>query len=152
MSLATVRADLARRAPEVRVQEGAASTATVALAAQALGIPPERVAKTLAVQLAEPVLIVTRGDARLDNAKFKAAFGTKPRLLDGEAAIALTGHEIGGVCPFGLPSQVQVFCDISLQSFETVFPAAGSANSWLEIGPERLAGLTDATWIDVSRY
>ena len=152
MSHASVLADLTQRAPDLRVIDGHASTATVADAAATLGIVPGRVAKTLALRVAgEVVLLVTRGDARLDNAKCKAALGGRPRMLDAEETLALTGHPVGGVCPFGLATRLPIRCDVSLRDFATVFPAAGSRTSSVEIAPERLAAITDAIWVDACR-
>ncbi|MCW3797545.1 YbaK/EbsC family protein [Sphingomonas sp. BN140010] len=149
MSLASVRTWLAKHAPEVRLIEAHASTATVADAAAALGVEPGRIAKTLSVRVGEQVfLLVARGDARLDNAKAKAVFGGRPRMLEAEQTEALTGHPVGGVCPFGLATPLPVYCDRSLQAFATVFPAAGSRNSSVEIAPERLAEVTGAAWVD----
>ena len=149
MSLARVRAWLAEHAPEVRLIEAHASTATVADAAAALQVEPARIAKTLTVRANGLVfLLVTRGDARLDNAKAKAAFGGRPRLLDADETLALTGHPVGGVCPFGLASPLPIYCDVSLREFETVYPAAGSRQSSVEIAPARLAEVTGASWVD----
>lgn len=150
MSLASVRAFFAQHAPEIEILETAGSSATVTLAAEAFGVEPARIAKTLSLRLGERVvLLVTRGDARLDNRKTKAAFGTKPRMLDLEEVAAITGHPVGGVCPFGLASPLPVYCDVSLKAFDEVVPAAGSAQSALRISPERMAALTQAEWVDV---
>ena len=150
MSLESVRAWLQRHAPDVRLIEAHASTATVADAAAALGVEPGRIAKTLSVRAnGSTFLLVTRGDARLDNAKSKAAFGGRPRMLDAEETLALTSHPLGGVCPFGLATPLPVYCDQSLNAFDVVYPAAGSRNSSVEISPDRLAEITDARWVDV---
>lgn len=152
MSHASVLADLAARAPELEVIDGDASTATVADAADALGVAPGRIAKTLALRVSgEVLLLVTRGDARLDNGKSRAALGGKPRMLDAAETLALTGHPVGGVCPFGLATPLAVRCDVSLRDFATVFPAAGSRTSSVEIAPARLAEITGATWVDACR-
>ena len=149
MSLASVREWLASHAPEARLIEAHASTATVADAAAALQVAPGRIAKTLAIRAnGRVLLLVTRGDARLDNGKSKAAFGGRPRMLAPEETQELTGHPVGGVCPFGLATPLPVYCDESLRAFATVFPAAGSRNSSVEIAPMRLAELTGATWVD----
>ena len=95
------------------------------------------------------LLVVARGDARLDNQKSKAEFGGRPRMLDADETLAHTGHPVGGVCPFGLAAPLPVYCDVSLQAFATVFPAAGSRTSSVELTPARLAQLTDAKWIDI---
>jgi Cys-tRNA(Pro) deacylase len=126
-----------------------ASTATVAEAAAALGVEPARIAKTLAMRVnGEALLLVTRGDARLDNQKARAALGGKPRMLDAEETLALTGHAVGGVCPFGLKTDLPVWVDVSLQGFPTVFPAAGNRESSVEIAPQRLVALVARGWVD----
>jgi prolyl-tRNA editing enzyme YbaK/EbsC (Cys-tRNA(Pro) deacylase) len=152
MSLEAVRAWLAEHAPDLRVIETPESTATVELAAQALGVEPGRIAKTLAIRVAERVvLVVARGDARLDNAKSKAAFGGRPRMLGAEETFALTGHPVGGVCPFGLAEPLPVYCDLSLQTFDFVYPAAGSLNTSVKVTSERLAELVSSGWVDVCK-
>jgi prolyl-tRNA editing enzyme YbaK/EbsC (Cys-tRNA(Pro) deacylase) len=109
-----------------------------------------RIAKTLAVRAGgRVVLVVTRGDARLDNAKARAGLGGKPRMLNAGETLALTGHPVGGVCPFGLATPLPICCDRSLRDFETVYPAAGATNASVCITPDRLAALTEATWVDV---
>jgi prolyl-tRNA editing enzyme YbaK/EbsC (Cys-tRNA(Pro) deacylase) len=152
MSLESVRADLAQRAPDLPIVEVAQSTATVAEAAEALGVEPARIAKTLAVRAgAETFLLVARGDARLDNVKTKARFGARPRMLGPEETLELTGHPVGGVCPFGLASPIAVYCDVSLRGFDIVYPAAGSLTSSVEVSPERLAALVSSGWVDLCR-
>ncbi|RJG56592.1 YbaK/EbsC family protein [Sphingobium terrigena] len=150
MSEASVRTFFAANAPDIAIIDQGVSTATVLEAAQALGVEPARIAKTLSLRVGETVaLVCTRGDARLHNAKAKAALGAKPRMLGADEVEAITGHPVGGVCPFGLATPLPVYCDISLQAFATVFPAAGSRTSSVELSPARLAQLTDATWIDI---
>lgn len=150
MSLESVRAFFAARAPDIAIIEGEASTATVLEAAATLGVAPGQIAKTLSIRVeGQPLLLVTRGDARLDNRKAKEAFGGKPRMLSAEDAEALTGHPVGGVCPFGLATPVPVCCDTSLRDFAFVYPAAGSRNAAVRITPARLGALTDARWVDV---
>ena len=152
MSFESVRAWLAMHAPDLPLIETVESTATVATAAAALGVEPGRIAKTLALRVGDAVrLVVTRGDARLDNIKTKAAFGARPRMLGPEETLELTGHPVGGVCPFGLVTPLPVYCDVSLRAFDTVFPAAGSLNSSVELTPERLAKLVAVEWVDVCR-
>jgi prolyl-tRNA editing enzyme YbaK/EbsC (Cys-tRNA(Pro) deacylase) len=152
MSLDSVRAWLGAHAPDLAIIEAAGSTATVAEAAAALGVAPGQIAKTLALRVEDrAILLVTRGDARLDNQKTKAAFAARPRMLDADETLALTGHPIGGVCPFGLASPLPIYCDVSLQAFEVVYPAAGSLNSSVRVSPHRLAGLVTAEWIDMCR-
>lgn len=151
MSLASVRAWLAAHAPDLPIIETEASTATVNEAAAALGVAPGQIAKTLAVRAGETFLLVTRGDARLDNAKSKAQFGTRPRMLGSEETLALTGHPVGGVCPFGLATPLPVYLDQSLRGFGTVYPAAGSLNSSVRVTPTRLAELVAVGWVDLCR-
>ena len=152
MSLESVRSWLCEHAPDLPLIETEASTATVLEAAAALGVEPGQIAKTLALRIDDRiVLLVTRGDTRLDNQKTKAAFRARPRMLDADETFAVTGHRIGGVCPFGLATALPIYCDESLQAFETVYPAAGSLNSSVEVAPERLARLVDARWIDICR-
>lgn len=152
MSLESVRAWLAEHAPELRLIEVAESTATVAAAAAALGVAPARIAKTLAVRAGdETFLLIARGDARLDNAKTKAEFRARPRMLGPEETLALTGHPVGGVCPFGLARPIAVYCDISIRDFDLVYPAAGSLNTSVEVAPERLFDLVGTRWVDVCR-
>lgn len=150
MSEASVRAFFADRAPDIAIIDQGISTATVIEAATALGVEPARIAKTLSLRVGERVVLVcTRGDARLSNGKAKAALGAKPRMLGAHEVEAITGHPIGGVCPFGLASALPVYCDVSLRAFTTVFPAAGSRTASVELTPDRLADLTGAQWIDI---
>ena len=152
MSHESVRAWLAEHAPELRLIEGHGSTATVADAAATLGVAPGRIAKTLAVRAGgETFLLVARGDARLANGKCKAAFGARPRMLGPEETLALTGHPVGGVCPFGLATPLPVYLDVSLRDFDTVFPAAGSLTSSVRVTPKRLASLVARDWVDLCR-
>jgi len=150
MSLASVRAFLADRAPDIAIFELAESTATVELAARAHGVTPGQIAKTLSLRVGDRVvLLVARGDARLDNRKTKAAFGGRARLLDVAEVESLTGHPVGGVCPFGLATPLPIYCDISLRAFDEVIPAAGSINSAVRINPVRMAELVQGEWVDV---
>jgi prolyl-tRNA editing enzyme YbaK/EbsC (Cys-tRNA(Pro) deacylase) len=152
MSLESVRAWLAQHAPDLPLIEVEESTATVAEAAAALGVAPERIAKTLALRVNDEVLlVVASGTARLDNQKTKAAFGGRPRMLGAEETLAVTGHPVGGVCPFGLATPVPVWLDSSLKDFDLVYPAAGSLTSSVEVSPDRLAELVARGWIDVCR-
>ena len=152
MSLESVRAWLADHAPDLPLIEVAQSTATVASASAALGVEPGRIAKTLAVRVnGEVFLLVARGDARLDNQKTKAEFGGRPRMLGAEETLALTGHPVGGVCPFGLASPLKIYCDRSLRDFDLVYPAGGSLNTSVEISPDRLFSLVGTGWVDVCR-
>lgn len=152
MSLDSVKQFFIQHAPDITVIETAESTATVALAAQVHQVEPGQIAKTLSLQVGErAVLVVARGDARLDNKKLRAAFGVKVKMMDLESIQAVTGHPVGGVCPFGLSTPLQVYCDVSLRDYDIVMPAAGSINSAVRITPERLAQLTGAQWIDVAQ-
>lgn len=152
MSLQSVKAFLATHAPDIQVIELDASTATVAQAAEAHGVEPGRIAKTLSLRIgADVVLLVTRGDVRLDNQKFKAAFRAKPTMLDASEVEVETGHPVGGVSPLGLSRPLRVYLDVSLKAFDEVLPAAGATNSAVRIKPDRLAALTDAHWVDVTR-
>lgn len=150
MSLESVRQFFAERAPDIGIIELAESTATVGMAARAHHVKPGQIAKTLSLKVKDRVvLIVTRGDVRLDNRKLKAMLGTKARMLTTDEVVSWTGHPVGGVCPFGLETPLQVFCDISLKNFEEVLSAAGSIFSAVRIAPELIAELTKATWVDV---
>lgn len=137
-----------------RVRSFDESTATVAEAAAALGCEPGRIAKTLAFRAADggAVLIVTAGDARVDNRKFRELFSVKPRMLTPDETEALTGFAPGGVCPFGASEGVRIVLDNSLRRYETVFPACGTSNSAIEITPDDLSAILPAAeWVDVSR-
>ena len=150
MSLGSVRTFLAEKAPDIAIIELSTSTATVALAAEGHGVLPAQIAKTLSLRVGERnLLVVTRGDARLDNRKAKAALGGKPRMLSAEEVVAVTGHPVGGVCPFGLATPLAVYCDVSLKAFAEVVPAAGSTHSAVRINPVRMAELVGAEWVDV---
>lgn len=136
-----------------RVQELEMSSATVELAAQALSCEPCRIAKTLSFMVdGHPVLIVTAGDAKIDNSGYKSRFGTKAKMLTPEEAETLIGHAVGGVCPFGINEGVAVYLDISLKRFETVFPACGSSNSAIELSIEELEKYSYCSeWVDVCK-
>jgi prolyl-tRNA editing enzyme YbaK/EbsC (Cys-tRNA(Pro) deacylase) len=150
MSLASVRAFFAENAPDITVIESTASSATVALAAEAYGVEPSRIAKTLSLRTGDRVvLIVASGTSRMDNKKVRALLGGKPKMLDVGEVAEITGHEVGGVCPFGLKSPLPVYCDISLKAFDEVLPAAGSTHSAVRIAPLRMAELVGAKWVDV---
>ena len=152
MSLDSVRRFFAERAPDIAVLVTEKSSATVAMAADAHGVLPEQIAKTLCARVGDDViLVVMSGTARLDNRKFKDRFGAKPRMLDAEEVAALTSHPVGGVCPFGLATPLQVYCDLSLKAFDQVVPAAGAINAAVHIAPERMAELTEAIWADLAQ-
>jgi prolyl-tRNA editing enzyme YbaK/EbsC (Cys-tRNA(Pro) deacylase) len=150
MSLESVRAFFAEKAPDITVIESPLSSATVALAAQAYGVEPARIGKTLSLRIGERVvLIVTSGTSRMDNKKVRARFGGKPKMLGIDEVADITGHEVGGVCPLGLKTPLPVYCDISLKAFDEVVPAAGSINSAVRIAPMRMAELVGAEWVNV---
>jgi prolyl-tRNA editing enzyme YbaK/EbsC (Cys-tRNA(Pro) deacylase) len=152
MSLESVRAWLAAHAPDLRLIEVAESTATVDTAAKALGVEPGRIAKTLAIRAGDHLfLLCARGDARLDNRKCKDEFGARPRMLDADETFELTGHRVGGVCPFGLKNPVPVYLDVSLKAFDIVFPAGGSLNTSVEVATDRLFDLVGERWLDLCR-
>lgn len=153
MSIETVRLFLRETGFEDRIREFGVSSATVNLAAQAVGCEPARIAKTLSFLVDEGcVLIVTAGDAKIDNSKFKAMFHTKAKMLSPEQVYSFTGHAVGGVCPFANPDGVRTYLDVSLQRFETVFPAAGSSNSAIQLTCDELAEYSHSLgWIDVCK-
>ena len=125
--------------------ESTQSSATVPLAAAAYGVEPALIAKTLSLRVGERVvLIVTSGTSRMDNKKVKALFGGKPKMLGLEEVAEITGHEVGGVCPFGLKAPLPIYCDVSMKAFDIVVPAAGSTHSAVKIAPERMAELVGA--------
>ncbi|MDQ0132345.1 prolyl-tRNA editing enzyme YbaK/EbsC (Cys-tRNA(Pro) deacylase) [Neorhizobium galegae] len=152
MSLESVRAFFAANASDIHVIITAESSATVPLAAAAHGVAPEQIAKTICVRAGDiALLVVMSGTRRLDNRKFRDYFGAKPRMLGGDEVADITGHPIGGVCPFGLSSPMPIYCDVSLRKFEAVVPAAGAINAAVRISPDRMADLTAATWVDVGQ-
>ncbi|HOV43599.1 MAG TPA: YbaK/EbsC family protein [Syntrophothermus lipocalidus] len=153
MGIKDVREYLRQWDREKDILEFDTSSATVELAAQAVGVEPARIAKTLAFKNGEgALLVVAAGDAKVDNKKFKQEFGFKPHMLSPDEALALTGHPVGGVCPFGLKQDVPVFCDVSLKRFDTVFPACGSSNSAIELTCEELDLYSrNVRWVDVCR-
>lgn len=149
MSLESVRADLAARAPDLTVEVTDNSTATVQLAAEVHGVEPGQIAKTLCIRIRdEEVLLVTRGDARLDNQKSKTAFGGRPRMLGAEDVLRLTSHQVGGVCPFGLPAPLPIFLDTSLKIYDLVIPAGGDTHTSVKLSVDRLAELCGNKWVD----
>lgn len=153
MSIEKVRAYFAQYGIEDRIKEFDVSSATVELAAKAVGVEPSRIAKTLSFLVDEScILIVAAGDAKIDNPKYKATFHTKAKMLPHDEVPAYTGHAVGGVCPFAVREGVKVYLDQSLKRFETVFPAAGSANSAIELTIPELERYTPGSaWIDVCK-
>ena len=138
---------------ESRIQEFTVSSATVELAAAALGCEPCRIAKTLSFMTEEgPILIVTAGDTKIDNPKYKARFHTKAKMLTPDEAVCFIGHEVGGICPFAVNKGVKIYLDDSLRRFDTVYPAAGSGNSAIELTLPELEKYSNAlSWIDVCK-
>ncbi len=153
MSIDKVRAYFAGFGIAERILEFDVSSATVELAAEAVGCEPARIAKTLSFMTAGgPILIVTAGDTKIDNPKFKAQFHTKAKMLTPDQAVELVGHAVGGICPFAVNDGVTVYLDRSMQRFETVFPAAGSASSAVELSLPELEKYSNAAgWIDVCK-
>ena len=154
MSIERVKAYFRTKGMEERIQEFEVSSATVALAAQALNCEEKRIAKTLSFHVGEKViLVVAAGDAKIENPKYKAFFGTKAKMLSYDEAEALIGHAVGGVCPFAVNEGVEVYLDKSLKRFETVFPACGSSNSAIELRMSELEEHSNyVSWVDVCKY
>ena len=153
MSINRVKAYFRELGVEDKVQELAESSATVELAAQALGVEPGRIAKTLSFMVdGSPILIVAAGDVKIDNAKYKKFFGAKAKMLTPDEAVTLIGHAVGGVCPFAVNEGVTVYLDESLKKFVTVFPACGSSNSAIELTMEELEKYSlYKEWVDVCK-
>ena len=154
LAIEKVRAYFARLGYEAHIQEFSQSSATVELAAQAVGVIPARIAKTLSFKRGDGcILVVTAGDARIDNKKFKAEFGIKASMPAPGDVLALTGHAVGGVCPFGVENpNVETFLDCSMKRFNTIFPAAGSDNSAVELTCDELERFSNAVkWVDVCK-
>lgn len=153
MAIEKVKAYLRNYGMEERVLELDMSSATVELAAQALHCQPERIAKTLSFLVeGRAVLVVAAGDAKIDNAKYKAKFAAKAKMLSPQEAEAMVGHAVGGVCPFAVNPGVAVYLDVSLKRFETVFPACGSSNSAIELTIPELEEYSGyAAWVDVCK-
>lgn len=153
MAIEKVKAYFESRGMEDRVLEFPVSSATVELAAQAVGCEPARIAKTLSFMVdGDPILVVAAGDARIDNPKFKAQFHSKAKMLSADDAEALIGHAVGGVCPFAVNDGVRVYLDESLRRFDTVFPAAGSSNSAIELNMQELEEHSGSeAWVNVCK-
>ena len=153
MSIQRVREYFKEYGMENRIQEFQVSSATVELAAQALHCDPERISKTLSFMVKDRVvLVVTAGDMKIDTSKYKAQFGTKAKMLSPDDAEILVGHKVGGVCPFGVKEGVEIYLDVSLKRFETIFPACGSANSAIELTIselEKYSGFLE--WVEVCK-
>ena len=155
MSVEKVREYLTPYGVADRMQLFEVSSATVELAAVAVGVEGARIAKTLSFKIGEdPLLIVAAGDAKVDNSKYKHFFGTKAKMLTHEEAVERTGHAVGGVCPFALPADVKTYLDVSLKRFQTVFPAVGSDASAIELTCDELqtcCGPNFVAWVDVCK-
>lgn len=153
MAFEAAKAYLSAKGFADRIQEFTVSSATVDLAAQALGTEPARIAKSLTFLGKDgPVMVVCAGDCKVSSSKFKAFFGVKAKMLTAQEVHDLIGHDVGGVCPFGVKEGVEIFLDVSLQQFDTVYPACGSSNSAVCLSPQELAQLCgDARWADVCR-
>lgn len=153
MSIERVRDYFKQFGIENRIQEFQVSSATVALAAEALSVEPARIAKSLSFMVdGKAVIVVVAGDAKVDNAKYKAQFHTKAKMLTPDEAETLIGHAVGGICPFGIHDGAEVYLDVSMQRFDTVFPAAGSANSAVEMTCEELFQYSKALeWVEVCK-
>jgi prolyl-tRNA editing enzyme YbaK/EbsC (Cys-tRNA(Pro) deacylase) len=153
LSIEKVREHLKKWGKSKDILELPMSIATVELAAQALNVEPGRIAKTLSLKNGTgALLVVTAGDAKIDNGKFKKEFGFKVKMLTPDEVLALTGHAVGGVCPFGLPKSSSIYLDLSLKRFKTVFPACGSSNSAIELTCDELDKYSlNKKWIDVCK-
>ena len=136
---------------DLRILEFAASSATVELAAAAAGVPPGQIAKTLALRIKDSVVVVVLGgEARLCNKKLKQFFGAKAKMLSAEETFEVTGHAVGGVCPFGLKNPLSIYLDESLRAYDVMYPAGGESNSAVPIATEELAEVTGGVWVDIS--
>ena len=154
MSIQKVRAYFKPLGIEGRIREFDVSSATVELAAVAVGVEGARIAKSLSFKVEDkPIIIVVAGDAKVDNSRYKAQFHTKAKMLTHEEAHELIGHDVGGVCPFALPEDVKVYLDVSMKRFQTVFPAAGSSNSAVEMTCDELEQYASnfTAWVDVCK-
>jgi Cys-tRNA(Pro) deacylase len=152
MSVESVKAYFEEKGLDYEVREMDEGTETVEAAARTLGVEPALIAKTLALKIkSRDILVVTKGDARIDNRKFKQRFQVKVRMMTADEVLEATGHPVGGVCPFGLRKKMDIYLDESLKQFEKVYPAAGSGNSCIEITPGALCRITNAHWVDVCK-
>lgn len=152
MSLESVKEQFKNQNLGLEIIQFEQSTATVNLAAEALGVEPDRIAKTMAFKLKESnILVVSKGGARVDNRKFKDIFKTKSKMMNHEEVVELTGHPVGGVCPFGLEKPLEVYLDETLKEFDYVYPAAGSPNSAVRVTIDELEQVTNGTWVNVCK-
>ncbi|GLC32496.1 YbaK/EbsC family protein [Clostridium omnivorum] len=152
MSVESVKQEFIEKNLALEIIELKESTATVELAAKAIGVEPGQIAKTMAFAIKdENILVVSKGDAKVDNKKFKEFFNAKAKMLSLEDVPNITGHPVGGVCPFGLKSYMKIYLDNSLKQYDYVYPAAGSANTAVKIDLESLQQVTEGKWVDVCK-
>tara|TARA_B100001121_G_C18565234_1_gene562319 strand:+ start:489 stop:947 length:459 start_codon:yes stop_codon:yes gene_type:complete len=151
MSLNSVKQELSKIAPDLKIIEFDKSTASVEEAALAHEVEPGKIVKTIALIIEKPILLMTSGDVKIDNKKYKNFFKKKAKMLTADETLQITSHPIGGVCPFGLPNKLGIYYDKSLNNFDIVIPAAGSTNSSVEVQTKRLIELTSAFEVDVCK-
>lgn len=152
MTVESVQRQIEKEKLNLKIVEMDTSTATVELAASALGVEPARIAKTMAIRLKDrDILVLTKGDMRIDNRKFKDYFNEKAKFVKAEEIKEVTGHPIGGVCPFGLIKPLDIYLDISLKVFDYVYPAGGGPNTCIKVDVDYLSEITDGTWVDVCK-
>lgn len=152
MSIEKVRQFFKENNIPEEIREFSVSSATVELAAQALQVAPQLIAKTLSFAIEDSaILVIAAGDARIDNKKFKSTFGHKAKMLSPDDVLRFTGHTIGGVCPFALPAPLNIYLDASLKRFDIIYPAAGNDHSAVVVTPDRLQQITNAQWVDVCK-
>lgn len=152
MSVENVREDFKKRNINLEILEFNVSSATVELASKALGVEPGRIAKTMAFKIKDgDILIVAKGDVKVDNRKFKDTFGAKAKMLSSEEVLETTGHPVGGVCPFGLKNPLKIFLDQSLKEYDYVYPAAGTPSSAIRVDLKYLEDITNGVWVDICK-
>ena len=151
MSLNSVKQELSKIAPDLKIIEFDKSTASVEEAALAHEVEPGKIVKTIALIIEKPILLMTSGDVKIDNKKYKNFFKKKAKMLTADETLQITSHPIGGVCPFGLPNKLGIYYDKSLNNFDIVIPAAGSTNSSVKVQKKRLIELTSAFEVDVCK-
>jgi len=151
MSLNSVKQELSKIAPDLKIIEFDTSTASVEEAALAHEVEPGKIVKTIALIIEKPILLMTSGNVKIDNKKYKNFFKKKAKMMSADETLIVTSHPIGGVCPFGLPNKIDIYFDKSLNNYDIVIPAAGSTNSSVKIQTKRLIQLTNALEVDVSK-
>ena len=151
MSLISVKQELSKIAPDLKIIEFDTSTASVEEAALAHEVEPGKIVKTIALIIEKPILLMTSGNVKIDNKKYKNFFKKKAKMMSADETLIVTSHPIGGVCPFGLPNKIDIYFDKSLNNYDSVIPAAGSSNSSVKIQTKRLIQLTNALEVDVSK-